>query len=137
MSVMADRKIEYLKSNDADLGLTAYKDAARKGVLLLPRCTGCSKPHWYPRPICPFCHSDALDWQPASGRGTIYSYSIMRRTPEPFVIAFVTLAEGPSMMTNIVDCDFDAIAIGKAVTLTYRQTMQGEPLPMFTLASPS
>ena len=57
--------------------------------------------------ICPFCFSDKTEWQQASGNGTIYTYSVMRRAPIPYAIAYVTLAEGPTMMTNIVDCDLD------------------------------
>ena len=56
----------------------------------------------------------------------------MRRVPAPYVIAFVTLAEGVSMMTNIVDCDLDAVAIGQDVQLTFRETEGGYALPVFT-----
>ena len=52
----------------------------------------------------------------ASGNGTIYTFSVMRRAKEPYAIAYVTLAEGPTMMTNIVDCDFDALRIGQPVS---------------------
>ena len=54
----------------------------------------------------------------ASGNGTIYTYSVMRRAPMPYAIAYVTLDEGPTMMTNIVDCDLDEIRIGQAVSLS-------------------
>ena len=58
----------------------------------------------------------------------------MRRAPEPYAIAYVTLAEGPTMMTNIVDCDFDDIKIGKPVKLVCKPSEGGPPVPMFTLA---
>ena len=86
-----------------------------QGKLLVKRCTACGEPHHYPRAICPFCGSDRTEWTEASGRGTIYSYSVMRRAPIPYAIAYVTLDEGPTMMTNIVDCDLDAIRIGQPV----------------------
>ena len=88
----------------------AFWDAAAQGRFLVRRCTACGKAHWYPRPMCPFCWSEKTEWVEASGRGRIYSYSVMRRAPEPYVVAYVTLAEGPTMLTNLIDCDFDALA---------------------------
>lgn len=105
--------------------------AAAQGRLLLKGCGSCGRLHWYPRAICPFCSADATQWQPASGKGTIYSYSIMRQVPEPYVIAYVTLAEGPTLLTNITDTGFDAIAIGKPVELVFAPTEGGPPLPLF------
>ena len=108
-----------------------FWDAAGEGKLLYKKCAACGEPHFYPRPFCPFCFSDKVDWQEASGRGTIYTYSVMRRAPVPYAIAYVTLAEGPTMMTNIVDCDLDAIKIGQAVKLVFKPTEGGPPVPMF------
>jgi uncharacterized OB-fold protein len=111
-----------------------FWDAAGEGRLLVKKCLECGEAHFYPRSICPFCHSDRTEWLQSSGRGTIYSYSVMRRAPEPHAIAYVTLEEGPRMLTNLVDCDFAAIAIGKAVRLVWRPSDGGPPVPMFTLA---
>ena len=111
-----------------------FWDGAGKGKLLLKRCGDCDKTHYYPRNICPHCFSANTEWFEASGRGRIYSFSVMRRAPVPYVIAFVTLAEGPSMMSNIVDCDFDAVAIDQEVKLTFRQAEGGIALPVFTPA---
>lgn len=108
-----------------------FYEAAREGRFLIRRCTACRKPHWYPRPVCPFCFG-ATEWEAASGRGTIYSYSVMRRVPTPFSIAYVTLAEGPTMMTSVVDCDLDGLRIGQAVTLVWKPTEGGPPMPCFT-----
>jgi uncharacterized OB-fold protein len=105
--------------------------AAAEGKLLLRTCQQCSQPHFYPRTICPFCGSDRTEWQQSSGRGTIYSYSVMRRVPDPYAIAFVNLAEGPTMMTNLVECDFDALAIGQPVEVVFRAAEDGSPVPMF------
>ncbi|RDJ19776.1 Zn-ribbon domain-containing OB-fold protein [Bosea caraganae] len=105
-----------------------------EGRFLVRRCEDCGEAHWYPRAICPFCSSSRTGWQEASGRGVIYSYSIMRRAKVPYAIAFVSLAEGPTMMTNIVDCDFEALAIGQPVKLAIRRREDGLALPMFTPA---
>jgi uncharacterized OB-fold protein len=55
----------------------------------------------------------------------------MRRAKEPYAIAYVTLAEGPTMMTNIVDCDFDALRVGQPVAVVFKDTENGPPVPMF------
>ncbi len=108
-----------------------FWDAAAQGTLMIKKCAACGQAHHYPRALCPFCGSDRTEWITASGRGTIYSYSVMRRVPVPYAIAYVTLAEGPTMMTNIVDCDLDAIRIGQAVKVVFRPTEGGPPVPMF------
>ena len=109
-----------------------FWEAAGQGKLLLKRCTGCGELHHYPRAICPFCGSDRTEWTEATGRGTVYSFSVFRRTPTPYAIAYVTLAEGPTMMTNIVDCDLDAIRIGQPVRVVFKPTDGGPPVPMFS-----
>ena len=111
-----------------------FWDAAAEGRLVIKHCTACNQPHHYPRSICPFCGSDATEWRPASGRGTFYTYSIMRRVPEPYAIAYVTLEEGPTMMTNIVDCDLDSVRIGQSVRVVFKPTEGGPPVPMFAPA---
>ena len=111
-----------------------FFDAAAEGRLLVKHCTTCNRPHHYPRSMCPHCGSLQTEWRPASGRGTIYSYSVMRRVPVPYTIAYVTLEEGVTMMTNLVDCDFDALRIGQAVRVVFKPTDGGPPVPMFTPA---
>jgi uncharacterized protein len=111
-----------------------YWEAAAQRKLLLKHCTACGADHFYPRMLCPFCFSDRTEWREASGTGTIYSFSVMRRAEIPYAIAYVTLAEGPTMMSNIVDCDLDAIRIGQRVRLVFKPAENGQPVPMFTLA---
>jgi uncharacterized protein len=115
-----------------NLETQAFWDAATQGKLLYKKCAACGEPHFYPRNHCPFCFSDKVEWAEASGRGTIYTYSIMRRAPVPYAIAYVELAEGPRIMTNIVDCDLDTITIGQAVRLVFKPSEGGPPVPMFT-----
>jgi uncharacterized OB-fold protein len=104
--------------------------AAREGRFLIRRCAACERAHWYPRPACPFCFGETR-WEEASGRGTIYSYSIMRRVQPPYAIAYVTLAEGPTMLTNLVGCDFDRVAIGQSVEHVFTPSATGIPVPCF------
>ena len=76
----------------------------------------------------------AIDGPAASGKGTIYSYSVMRRAPVPYAMAYVTLAEGPRMVTNIVDCDLDKLKVEQPVKVVFKPSDGGPPLPMFTTA---
>lgn len=126
-----DRKIA---SPEPTVGSEAYWEGARNGKLLLRHCTSCDKVHHYPRALCPYCFSDKLDWRQASGKGKVYSYSVMRRAPEPYVIAYVTLDEGISMMTNIVDCDLDKVRIDQPVKVVFKPSNNGQPVPMFAPA---
>lgn len=109
-----------------------FFDAASNGKLMIKKCSACGEHHYYPRPICPHCFSDKTEWVESRGTGTIYSYSVMRRgSPVQYAIAYVTLAEGVTMLTNIVDCDLDAIRIGQAVKVVFKPTDGGPPVPMF------
>jgi len=112
----------------------AFWDGAAKGQLLLKKCRACGELHYYPRALCPFCGSDATEWQAAAGTGVLYSYSVMRRAEVPYAIAYVTLDEGVTMMTNLVDCDFDRLKIGQRVKVVFTPTDGGPPVPTFTLA---
>jgi uncharacterized OB-fold protein len=124
-----DRKIPPPQQNPGD---ECFFDAAAQGKLLVKRCTACGEFHFYPRPLCPFCFSDRTEWVEAAGTGTIYSFSVTRRAgPIPYAIAYVTLDEGPTMMTNIADCDLDAIRIGQRVRVVFKPTDGGPPVPMF------
>lgn len=128
---MAERKIEAPVLSPET---KPYWDAAAKGKLLIKKCNACGELHHYPRSICPFCFSADTTWVEASGKGTVYSYSVMRRVPAPYVVAYVTLAEGPTMITNIVDCDPNALKIGQAMKVTFKPSDGGLLVPMFTPA---
>lgn len=111
-----------------------FWDATAEGKLLLKKCADCNEFHYYPRSICPFCMSDNTEWVESPGKGTVYTYSVMRRSPVQYCIAYVTLDEGVTMMTNIIDVDLDAIKIGMAVQVAFVDTGEGCALPYFTAA---
>jgi uncharacterized OB-fold protein len=116
--------------------LKVFWEATGEGRLLFRRCHACGEAIWYPRPICPFCHSTDTSWEQASGRGHIYTYSVVRRgmgsyADAPYVLAYVELVEGPRVMTNIVDCDVDRVEIGQSVELVFHRTADGNALPRF------
>ena len=114
-------------------GNEPFWDAAKLGKFLIKKCKSCGQTHWYPRELCPFCMGDK-EWIEASGKGTIYSLSVMQRgNPNPYCIAYVSLDEGVTMMTQIVDCDLEALKIGQKVKLVFKPSEgDGPPVPMFT-----
>ena len=110
-----------------------FWDAATEGRFLIKRCTACGKAHWYPRSICPYCFSDKTVWESSPGEGVIYTYSVMYRSPTgPYAIGYVTLNEGPAVLTNFVDCDLGALAIGQKVKVRFQPTEGGPPVPVFS-----
>lgn len=113
----------------------AFWDAAASGRFMLPRCDDCHRHHWYPRALCPHCFSNRVSLQPASGQGVVYSFTVFRREKLPYVLAYVTLAEGPTMLTNLVDCDADALAVGQPVRVQLQATEGGPPVPVFRPAA--
>lgn len=108
--------------------------AAAQGRLLLKTCSDCGKPHWYPRVACPLCGSPDLEWRQASGRGTLYAFSPARRADPPYILAYVTLDEGPMLMTNIIDARFEDLRIGQAVRVRFQPAAEGRMMPFFALA---
>jgi uncharacterized OB-fold protein len=104
---------------------------ANEGQLSVPQCRSCGKFHWYPRAHCPFCTSHQVELKTASGRGTIYTFSVSRRGKDSYVIAYVTLDEGVTMMTNIVNGDAAKLAIGQPVRLAMVESENGQRVPMF------
>ena len=123
----------------------AFWDATAEGRLLLPRCLECQNVIWYPRPFCPACASTRVEWIEASGHGTVYSFTVNRRgvadlpayrEAGQYVLAYVELDEGPRVMTNIVECDPDAVQIGQRVEVVFHDTGQGSALFRFRPAGP-
>jgi uncharacterized protein len=120
----------------------AFWEATAVGRLVLARCDACGTAIWYPKTYCPDCGGLAVSWRRASGLGTIYSFTVVHRTPGPFaaavpfVIAYVELDEGPRVLTNIVGCDPDEVSIGQAVRVVFSDTGEGSALFRFEPVAP-
>ncbi|WP_406861518.1 OB-fold domain-containing protein [Streptomyces sp. HUAS MG47] len=126
---------------DVDAFSRVYWDAAVDGKLLLRRCAACAEAHHYPREFCPFCWSDDVAWEAASGRATLYTWSVVHRNDlppfgerVPYVAAVVDLDEGPRMMTEVVDCPEDELRIGRALRVAFREADDGSAVPVFVPA---
>lgn len=107
----------------------------------LQSCSSCGRWIFYPRVLCPHCHSEDLIWGPVSGRATIYSFTVSRRPAGadfvedvPYVVALVDLEEGVRMMSNIETEAIGDVRIGSEVSVRYRTSSNGVTLPIFALA---
>jgi uncharacterized protein len=115
-----------------------FWDAAREGRLLIRRCRSCGRPHHYPRPFCPHCWSDAVQWVEASGRATLYTWSVVFTNDLPpfserlpYVAAVVDLEEGVRLMTNVIGCEPDRLEIGMPLVVDYRPLTDEITAPVF------
>ncbi|MES9522804.1 Zn-ribbon domain-containing OB-fold protein [Streptomyces capoamus] len=112
---------------EADAFTRPYWEAAARGRLLIRRCASCGRAHHYPREFCPHCWSEEVSWEEASGRAVLYTWSTVHHNDlppftgrVPYVAAVVDLAEGPRMMTELVDCPADAVRAGMPLEPAFR-----------------
>ena len=108
-----------------------FWEAAREGRLLIKKCESCGLVFWYPRSMCPDCWSDHTQWIEAKGTGTVYTYTIMRRAKVPYAVAYVTLDEGPTLISNLVATDLDSLRVGQRVQVEFAQAVNGAAVPVF------
>ena len=108
---------------DIALAYPAFWQAARAGRLEMQRCANCSRFRYFPAPLCPKCLSVEHEWQPVSGQGILYAFTIVHRAPTaamaketPYTIVFVDLAEGPRVMARLDHIPPEGPRIGKPVT---------------------
>jgi uncharacterized protein len=110
----------------ADWETRGYWEGCGRGELVLQRCRQCASVQHKPRAVCATCLSDDLEHVVASGRGTVYTYTVTHqnlvppfRDHLPYVMAYVALEEGPRLLTHVVGCDPAEVRIGMAVTVEF------------------
>ena len=115
-----------------------FWDATARGEFLIQRCRRCEAAVFYARYNCTECGSPDLDWTPAAGTGTVYTFTVARRPTHPafadrvpYVIAVVELDEGPHVTTNIVGCSPEEVRIGMPVEVTFEEPVDQIALPLF------
>ncbi len=117
-----------------------FWDGAREGKLILPRCTACNRVHWYPRLICPHCHSMDIEWVEASGEGTLYTFAVQHRAfgayaeETPFVTAYIDLNEGDRMLTVLRGVDPtkpETIKIGSKCRVEFEPASEDVHIPFW------
>ena len=115
-----------------------YWDGCKQHELRVQKCAACGHHQFYPRLYCTTCMSDRVEWVKTSGRAKVLSYTIIYRPVTqafagdvPYVVALVTLDEGPQMMTNIVGCEPEKVHIGMPVQVTFEDWTEEISVPKF------
>jgi uncharacterized protein len=123
-----------------------FWDAAAQQKLMMQRCQFCAAYVWTPRPSCVDCGSNDLEWTVMSGKGRVYSFTVIRQVvgraaskafePDiPYVIAWIDLEEGPRMISNVITCPVEDVELGMRVSVIFEQQSPEIWLPKFRPAS--
>ena len=117
--------------------------AARRHELVVQRCRGCGAHRFPARDRCSTCLSREADWTRVSGRGAVFSYAVMHQVYHPafaaevpYAVVVVKLAEGPKMISNMVDCPVGEIRIGMPVEVVFEDVTDEISLPQFRRVAP-
>jgi uncharacterized OB-fold protein len=120
-----------------------FWDACRHHELRVQKCRACGALRYYPRALCPSCLSADTEWVLSSGQGTVYTYTVTYQNQSagfrdelPYVLAYVELDEGVRLLTNIVGCAPDNVAIGMRVSVVFDDVTPDVSLPKFTPLAP-
>lgn len=127
---MSDRAIQ---APIPDPTTVPFWAACREGRLMVGFCRDTGRHFFPPRGVSPFTLSPNVELVQASGRGTLYSYTVMR-TATPYIPAMVELVEGPRVFTNLVGVAPEEVRIGMRLRLEFIPTQDGPPVPMFAPA---
>jgi uncharacterized OB-fold protein len=118
-----------------------YWAASREERLVLPYCTACRAFFWYPRPVCPACLADGVEWRDAAGTGVVHAVTVVHNPGPgrdakdgPYAVAIVELTEGVRVLSNVAGVAPEAVAIGTPVRVAWHPLSDGRKLPVFTPA---
>jgi hypothetical protein len=119
-----------------------YWDSLRAHDIRVQKCDSCGAFRYVPKEICSHCHSSEATWSPISGKGHVYTFTVVRRAPTaayqadaPYAIIHVTMQEGFRMIGSVRDIEPEAVQIGMPVQVTYDDVtpewtiLQFEPAP--------
>jgi uncharacterized protein len=149
---MALKRPDFPLPDLTDERTAEYFAGAERGELVLPRCDACNRFVWYPEEECPHCGGGGFTWTRVSGRGRLFTWTVVRRAflpafeeMVPFVTALVSLEEDPAVriVSYVVDCEADALAADLPVAAVFRPLQfptvpdRSVPVPMFVPASQS
>ena len=118
-----------------------FWEAACEGRLVYPVCRGCGAIVFYPRRHCTACTSLDLEWRESAGRGTVYTFTVVRqhgheyfRSRVPYVVAFIDLDDGFRMLAEVVGVEPEAVEVGQRVRLEWEEHEQAR-VPLFRAES--
>ena len=112
---------------------TTFREHLKQGRFMIQKCGSCEAFVFYPRLLCTSCGMFDLKWHDADGGGTVYSTTVVRRKADQggdYNVAVIELAEGPRLMSKVVDTPAAEVAIGMRVRASIDQTADG-PLLVF------
>lgn len=114
--------------------------AAQAETIVFAQCTTCDSVIFYPRSHCPHCGSLHVEERNSTGDGHIYTFTVIRRTPDPlykhevpFVVAYIDMQEGFRMLSRVSADPFE-VSIGRAVSVAWRD-IDGVKVPWFALSN--
>ena len=121
---------------ETDTDASPFWQGAAQGKLMIQRCTRCGHHQHYARPFCVKCRGAAVEMIEASGRGTVYSFTVIHRgpyddIPTPYVVGLIRLAEGPTLLSNVVECDPASVRCDMAVEVSFKPLKDEIVLPVF------
>lgn len=103
-----------------------FWEGTRKHRIMIPRCSRCNRFFFFPRAFCPSCYGDDISWERCSGKGTVYTFTVVHRAAipsfsadVPYVYALVDLEEGVRMTGNILDCSPQEVYVGMPVEAVF------------------
>ena len=115
-----------------------FWDGTKRHKLLIQKCRKCNKYIFYPKIYCTYCFSEDLEWVQSSGKGIIYSYTVVMNNPVssfmddiPFVIAIVELNERVRMLSHIVGYDDMEIKCDMEVEVIFEELNDQFTIPKF------
>lgn len=119
----------------------AFWSGCSSGVLRLRSCSRCGRFRGPARMVCD-CGEVEFTWKDASGKGQVFSFTVMHRAPDPafrpdlpYVVAVVALDEGPHLLANLVGCAPDAVSIGMPVKAQFETVGESIGVVRFTPGS--
>jgi uncharacterized OB-fold protein len=136
---------EYIDFSNGPLPDVRKKEASPfwegtcQGEIRFPKCRDCGRYHWYPCLLCPFCHSQNIQWTPLTSQARLYSWShVDWSLPSlgirgPFILALVEFDEAPDLYltSNLVECEPEDVHIGMALEVVYQKINETLVIPLF------
>ena len=121
---------------EIDTDAAAFWKGARADKLMIQRCTACGHHQHYARPFCVVCRSDAVEMVQASGRGSVYSFTVIHRGPyddveTPYVVGLIRHEEGPTILSNVIGCEPASVRCDMAVEVSFHRLNDEVVLPVF------
>jgi uncharacterized OB-fold protein len=115
-----------------------FWEGCKRHELLIQKCKDCRSLIFYPKLFCPKCLSTKFEWIKASGKGKVYTYTVVQSYPPsefagevPYAVGVVILEEGVRLMSNIVGCSPEAVKCDMPVEVVFDDVTEEITLPKF------